>query len=65
MDPPRRAPDLDRAIEYPVLSGFLLYGASVVWASPLGVLLVTAVAASAVFLAVTMLLEGRFGARVW
>ena len=60
---PGTLPYLDRAIEYPVLAGFLLYGASLVWASPLGVLLVTAIAASAVFLAVTALLARRFGAQ--
>ncbi len=48
-----------------MLTGFLLYTASVVWTSPIGVLLVTAVAASAVFLTVTMLLARRFGARAW
>jgi uncharacterized membrane protein len=62
---PGALPYVDRTIEYPVLAGFLLYGASLVWASPLGVLLVTAVAASAVFLVATELLARRFGARAW
>ncbi len=62
---PGALPYVDRTIEYPVLAGFLLYGASLVWASPLGVLLVTAVAASAVFLTATVLLARRFGARAW
>jgi uncharacterized membrane protein len=62
---PGTLPYLDRPIEYPVLAGFLLYAASLVWASPVGVLLVTAVAASALFLTVTALLARRFGARAW
>ena len=62
---PGVVPYVDRPIEYPVLAGFLLYTASLVWTSPIGVLLVTAVAASAVFLTVTVLLARRFGARVW
>ena len=62
---PGTLPYVDRPIEYPVVAGFLLYAASLVWASPIGVLLVTAVAASAVFLSVTVLLARRFGARAW
>jgi uncharacterized membrane protein len=62
---PGAVPYLDRVIEYPVLSGFLLYGASLVWPSPLGVLLVTALAAFAVFLLVIVLLARRFGDRAW
>jgi Glycosyltransferase family 87 len=62
---PGTLPYLDRPIEYPVVAGFLLYAASLVWASPVGVLLVTAVAASALFLTVTALLARRFGARAW
>jgi hypothetical protein len=38
---------LQRPIEYPLLAGVLLYAASLVWATPLGVLLVTAVASGA------------------
>ena len=60
---PGVVPYVDRPIEYPVLAGFLLYTASLVWTSPIGVLLVTTVAASAVFLTVTVLLARRFGAR--
>jgi uncharacterized membrane protein len=62
---PGVVPYVDRPIEYPVLAGFLLYTASLVWTSPIGVLLVTAVAASAAFLTVSVLLARRFGARAW
>ena len=62
---PGTLPYVDRPIEYPVVAGFLLYAASLVWATPVGVLLVTAVAAAAVFLSVTVLLARRFGARAW
>ncbi len=58
-------PFVDRPVEYPVLAGVFLYLASLVWASPFGVLLVTALAASAVCVAVTLVLERRFGARAW
>ena len=62
---PGALPYLDRMIEYPVLAGLLLYLASLVSASPLGVLLVTGVAAAALCLMVTLLLARRFGRRAW
>jgi uncharacterized membrane protein len=62
---PDSLPYLDRMIEYPVVAGLLLYLASLVSASPLGVLIVTGVAAAALFLMVTVLLARRFGRRAW
>lgn len=58
-------PYVQRPIEYPVLAGVLLYVASLVWATPLGVLTVTALAAGALCVLITMLLQGRFGNRAW
>jgi uncharacterized membrane protein len=62
---PGAPPYLSRPLEYPVLSGLMLYGADLVWSTALGALLVTALAASAccVFLAVR--LARRFGKRAW
>jgi hypothetical protein len=62
---PDALPYLDRMIEYPVLAGLLLYLASLVSASPLGVLIVTGVAAAALFVLMTVLLARRFGHRAW
>jgi uncharacterized membrane protein len=58
-------PYLDRPIEYPVLSGVLLYLAALVSPTPLGVLLVTALAAGALCVTITVVLERRYGARAW
>jgi uncharacterized membrane protein len=62
---PGAPPYLVRPLEYPVLSGAMLYGADLVWPSALGAFLVTALAAgsSCVYLAVQ--LARRFGARAW
>lgn len=62
---PTALPYIDRPIEYPVLAGVLLYAASLVWASPLGVLVVTALLASWACAVVTVLLARRFGTRAW
>jgi uncharacterized membrane protein len=62
---PTTPPYLSRPFEYPVLSGALMYLAALVWPTALGVLLVTAVAASGCVVAVTVLLARRFGTRVW
>jgi uncharacterized membrane protein len=48
-----------------VPAGALLYLSVLVWPTPLGALLVTALAAGACCLAVTVLLARRFGARTW
>lgn len=58
-------PYLDRPIEYPVLAGVLLYLAALVSPTPLGVLLVTALAAGAICVTMTVVLERRYGARAW
>ncbi len=58
-------PYIDRPIEYPVLSGVLLYLAALVSPTPLGVLLVTALASGAICVTMTVVLERRFGARAW
>jgi uncharacterized membrane protein len=62
---PDRPPYFDRMLEYPVVSGALLYLASVVAPSPKGVLVVTALAASVAAVAVTVLLARRDGTRTW
>lgn len=58
-------PYLSRVLEYPVLAGMLLGSAVSIGSSPLGALVVTAVAAGAVALLVTVLLARRFGGRAW
>lgn len=62
---PTAPPYLVRPLEYPVLSGAMLYGADLVSPTALGVFLVTAFVAGAccVFLAVR--LARRFGSRAW
>jgi uncharacterized membrane protein len=62
---PGALPYIDRVLEYPVGSGVLLYVASVVSSGPLGALAVTAAAAAALWVALTVALERRFGARAW
>ena len=62
---PGSLPYVQRPIEYPVLAGGLLYLASLVSPTPLGVLTVTAIGAGALCLMVTVLLERRFGDRAW
>jgi hypothetical protein len=62
---PAAPPYLDRVLEYPVGAGILLYLASAVDPTPLGVLTVTALAAGAVCLVTTVALERRCGARAW
>src|SRR4051812_20690476 len=62
---PTAPPYLDRVLEYPVGAGILLYLASVVDPTPLGVLTVTALAAGVASVATTVALERRCGARAW
>jgi uncharacterized membrane protein len=62
---PTSPPYLDRVLEYPVGAGILLYLASVIDPTPLGVLTVTALAAGVVCVATTVALERRCGARAW
>jgi len=60
---PGALPYVDRVLEYPVGSGVLLYLATLVTPTPVGVLVVTAVAASVAAVAVTVLLARRDGMR--
>lgn len=62
---PSALPYVDRVVEYPVGAGVLLYLAALVAPSPLGVLTVTALAAGALCLVVTVVLERRCGGRAW
>ncbi len=62
---PGALPYIDRVTEYPIASGVLLYLAALVAPSPLGVLTVTAIAAGALCLVITVVLERRCGARAW
>src|SRR3954447_2239867 len=62
---PTAPPYLDRVLEYPVGAGILLYLASVIDPTPLGVLTVTALAAGVACVATTVALERRCGARAW
>ncbi len=62
---PGALPYVDRVLEYPVGSGVLLYLASLIAPSALGVFTVTAVAAGALCLVITVVLERRCGARAW
>jgi hypothetical protein len=62
---PAAFPYVDRVIEYPVGSGLFLYLASLVSPTPLGVLLVTALAATVLCVAITIVLERRVGRRAW
>jgi uncharacterized membrane protein len=62
---PGSLPYVDRVIEYPVGSGFLLYLAALISPGPLGVLLVTALASAALCVAITVVFERRFGHRAW
>ena len=62
---PSAFPYVDRALEYPVGSGVLLYLATLVSATPMGVLLVTAVASSGLCVGITVALERRVGRRAW
>ena len=62
---PGALPYIDRVIEYPIGSGVLLYLASLVAPSPFGVLTVTAIAAGALCLAITVVLERGCGPRAW
>jgi uncharacterized membrane protein len=58
-------PYVDRVLEYPVGAGVLLYAATLVAASPMGVLVVTAIAATACCVYVTVRLARRYGTRTW
>jgi uncharacterized membrane protein len=58
-------PYIDRMIEYPVGAGILLYLAAVIAPSAIGIFVVTALASSALCIAITLHLERRFGSRAW
>jgi len=62
---PGALPYVQRALEYPVGSGILLYLASLVAPSPLGVFAVTGLVATGLCVAITVVLERRYGARAW
>ena len=62
---PGALPYIDRVVEYPVGSGILLYLATLVAPTPLGVLLVTALGASVLCVGITIVLERRCGTRAW
>jgi hypothetical protein len=62
---PDAPPYLVRPLEYPVLSGALLYGAELVWPSALGAFLVTAIAAGACCVFLTIRFARRFGSQAW
>ena len=62
---PGAFPYIDRVIEYPVAAGLMLYAATLIAPSALGILLVTAAAAGALCVAITIRFERRFGRRAW
>lgn len=62
---PGSLPYIDRMLEYPVGSGLLLYAATVIAPGPFGTFAVTALMSAALCLAITVVLERRFGARAW
>jgi len=62
---PGGLPYVSRVLEYPVGAGILFYLAAVVAPSPVGVLVVTALAAGVAAVAITVLLERRSGSRAW
>ncbi len=62
---PGALPYVDRALEYPVGAGVLLYVATVIAPSALGVLLVTAAGSAALCVGITGMLHQRVGARAW
>jgi hypothetical protein len=62
---PGAPPYLSRPLEYPVLSGAMLYAADLVWPTALGAFLVTALAAGACCVFLTIRFARRFGSRAW
>lgn len=58
-------PYIDRPLEYPVGSGLLLYVATLIAPTALGVLLVTAAGSAALCLSITEMLYRRVGPRAW
>jgi uncharacterized membrane protein len=60
---PGAPPYLARSLEYPVLSGLLLFVADLVWPTALGVFLVTSLAAGTCCVFVAVRLARRFGSR--
>jgi uncharacterized membrane protein len=62
---PGALPYIDRVTEYPIGSGVLLYLAALVAPTGLGVLTITAIAAAALCVAITIVLERRCGGRAW
>ena len=62
---PSRLPYIDRVVEYPVGGGMLLWVATLVRNSPLGVLTVTGTAAAGLALFVGVTLRRHFGPRAW
>lgn len=62
---PGALPYVDRAVEYPVLIGFALYGAAAVAWSSVSVFVVTALLTGSLALVATVLLGDRAGPRAW
>lgn len=62
---PGAFPYIDRVIEYPVAAGLMLYAATLIAPSAIGILLVTAAGAGALCVAITLRFERRFGGRAW
>jgi hypothetical protein len=62
---PGAFPYVDRPLEYPVGAGLLLYVATSIAPSALGVLLVTAAGSAALCVAITEMLRQRVGVRAW
>ena len=62
---PVAPPYLVRPLEYPVLSGLMLYGADLAWPTALGAFLVTAIAAGSCCVYLTVRFARRFGSRAW
>jgi uncharacterized membrane protein len=62
---PLHFPYTSRVLEYPVGAGLLLYAATLVSATPLGVLVVTGIAAGAGCVFLTITLARRYGSRAW
>jgi uncharacterized membrane protein len=62
---PGVVPYVDRVLEYPVGAGLLMYLATLVAPSPLGVLVVTGIGSAILCVVITVVLERHFGARAW
>jgi uncharacterized membrane protein len=62
---PDVVPYVDRALEYPVGAGLLMFAAAQLAPSAFGVFAVTALGAAALCVAITVGLEHRYGVRAW